>query len=79
MCVYRVTAVTGNNFTADRSQAHLLWMNVRLCLILKYILPWQTLYRGGRSLFRKLTFCKQTTSIRITNYFYPNNKLLLSE
>ena len=26
---------------------HLLWMNVRLCLILKYILPWQTLYRGA--------------------------------
>ena len=33
------------NFTADQSQAHLLWMNVSLCLILKYILLRQTLYR----------------------------------
>ena len=29
-----------------QSQAHLLWMNVRLCFILKYVLLRQTLYRG---------------------------------
>lgn len=47
-------------------------MNVRLCLILKYILPWQTLYRGGQMFIQKAYFLQ-------TNYFYPNNKLLLSD
>ena len=61
-----------NNFTADRLQAHLPWVNARLCFILKYILLRQALYQGLWCLFRKLIFRNNNTaSIRITDYFYP--------
>ncbi|MFC2313971.1 MAG: hypothetical protein ACFNLR_08225, partial [Prevotella denticola] len=53
-----------NNFTADRSQAHLPWMNARLCFILKYILLRQTLYRGEHDVYSESLFS------RITNCFY---------
>ena len=49
--------------TADQSQAHLLWMNVSLCLILKYILLRQTLYRGIMMFILKAYF--QQTTIRL--------------